>query len=50
MDALGNTTHITYNDKIHQKTITDPLGHIQEETYDALKRLIRVENAIFWYS
>ncbi len=43
VDALGNVTHITYCDKFYEKTITDPLGNIQHETYDALHRVIKIE-------
>ncbi len=43
VDALGNVTHITYSDRLYEKTITDPLGNIQHETYDALHRVIKIE-------
>ncbi len=51
IDALGNITQIAYNyeyrnahnQKVLQKTTTDPLGNQTVETFDALYRLVCVE-------
>ena len=51
IDALGNITQIAYNyeyrnahnQKVLQKTTTDPLGNMTVETYDALHRVACVE-------
>ncbi len=40
-DALGNATHVTYNENYNRTQVIDPAGHITNLVYDANGNLIK---------